>query len=142
MIARYRESTNANVCAILDGDTRTKKNQFVNMFQSQIDGSDEISKEWIQNRVSFVPGNEWPEKWILTSIKEDNSELARRLGINVDTLDPMLADAIREGKHREFDLLSQRLNLDEDQLLPYFVDSALEYGDGDTINDFISNFLE
>ena len=99
---------------------------------------------WFKDRLSFLPGNTWPERWIIESLQSiDTSELAEQLQIPNQELYAFLDQAMVSGKHNEFHDLSQNLCLE----LPAILYSMCQWivkqkqDDFHTVNDMIHHCL-
>lgn len=66
-----------------------------------------------------MPGTEWPEKFLLTTIKEHataREELFEIWKVDKDYDDEIIYWAIRAGKHKALHNLAEQLNQDEEQV--------------------------
>ena len=107
--------------------------------------SKDEAKSWIKNRLNFLPGNTWPENWILSEAKNnDKSELINNLSLDEHELDDFIDEAIRAGKHDEFFTLSIKVNLDKEFVSKIFSNFVIKFNKDkfDEIEDFIMNYLE
>lgn len=127
LTARYKNIKKGECFAILDGDKRTKTvslcNQFISMLES-VDDKD-TAEAYIKERLNFLPGDTWPEKWILSEIKMKYvPELSAEFSIDETLLHAYLDEALRAGKHNEFHTISGRTNLDESDIKSSFCRNA------------------
>lgn len=147
LASHYINLKNGNCVAILDGDKSSEINDLSRNFIKLLETVDneDSAKNWMKERLRFLPGTDWPEKWILTQLKENKiTELANLLRLNEEELSAHIDEAIRAGKHNEFYTLSKKMNLDKDYIAKlisrYVVEFNKEYFD--ELQNFISNFLE
>lgn len=123
LAARYLEHRDSCL-AILDGDKRRENESQINRTRNNVDTSyreseDEING-WISSRLKYLPGDEWPEKWLIESAQsvEDKSDLLHLWGLDsVTRLDNALEDAVLAGKHREFYTLHEEMQQPQSQII-------------------------
>ncbi|AKB26636.1 hypothetical protein MSMTP_3167 [Methanosarcina sp. MTP4] len=133
LAARYKNIKKGECIAILDGDKYSKLvslcNQFLKMLENA--GDKEVAESYVKERLKFLPGDTWPEKWIFSELKQKyGSELAAELSLD-DSLDEVrlsgyLDEAIRAGKHNEFQTICQRTNLGMSDVKNLFCRSAVK----------------
>lgn len=112
--AKYKAGTPGECVALLDGDQKEYKAKhtkyFLNTSESASDDSDAI--DWLKDRLGFLPGDSWPERWIFTNLGDyEVDDLADSLGVSEEELRDLCEVAARAGKHKEFATLSQDLSL-------------------------------
>ncbi len=136
--AKYKENIHKQdgiieICVLLDGDQESKKSehirQFLNSLEKLNDTEKEEAKEWVEKRLIFLPGNDWPESWIIQPKSREKfyERFDREFQISNADVDEMLDSASRAGKHNEFYEAAKFLNLDDDQVVAsQLVKSAFE----------------
>jgi predicted ATPase len=128
LTSRYLEKVDNSIC-ILDGD---QSGNFEKATKKVVDGSEASTEEakkkvsdWAKLRILFLPGETWPEKWLLeTSINAlqddllgDPSGTAKMWGLTGDgELLSILQEASLADKHNEFFELAERVQLDVDRV--------------------------
>jgi len=145
--ARYKNIKEGDCIAILDGDKSSELVTLNSHFFDYLEKADDkdAAKTWLAERLSFLPGLEWPEKWILATIKTiDRKELAENLSLSVDRLDTYIDEALRAGKHYEFYELHKRTQLDPVDLVKTFARYVVKISGAscDPIKSLISSHLE
>lgn len=72
LAAHYKNLKKGDCIAILDGDQNTKKVHICNEFLKSLESIDntEEATVWVNLRLNFLPGDTWPEKWILSELKK------------------------------------------------------------------------
>ena len=127
--SRYMENVNNCVC-ILDGDQSTN---CANAVKRVVDGTEAstghdkiVATQWAKDRVLFLPGDTWPEKWLLQeaisvlgsdNLFGDMSGTAKAWGLETDDqLREFLEQASLADKHNEFFELAELLELDVDRV--------------------------
>jgi hypothetical protein len=127
---RQRKSHTPEICVILDGDKASGKSkqikQFLNALESTKDPDE--AKDWIDKRLIFLPGNDWPESWVVNPSNKTPfyERLARDLQMSPSEVDDLLESSARAGKHKEFNEASRILNLPRDLIVSYLIKSAFD----------------
>lgn len=71
LAARYKDKHKSECLAVMDGDQSSSiashTNHFIDTLESSKDKGSE--RQWFQDRLAFVPGDTWPEKWIIQQIR-------------------------------------------------------------------------
>ncbi len=146
MAARYRDPKESECIAIMDGDQAhaldLHKSQFLKSLESSKDAEQEA--EWFMQRLAFLPGNVWPEKWLIETLKSvDISGLAKLLHTSEEELLTYIDDASNALKHNEIYILAQNLSLDPANI--YYVSAVWLLGMGNNdfkpIHEIIDRFL-
>ena len=73
--------------------------------------------DWICQRISYLPGETWPEAWIVQKCAEAPEALAAILSLEVDELQEILEYGLQAGKHNEFYEIAKHVGLDRTQCL-------------------------
>lgn len=114
MAARYKESKTSECIAILDGDQSSSTSVQVANFMKALENSKDKDAEekWFKERLFYLPGGIWPEKWVVTQLKSLNTEgLACLLKCSEEELDTYVEEALTAEKHNELYNLSKNLSL-------------------------------
>lgn len=146
LAARSKEPNSRPVCGFLDGDKALKKQDHVNLFLKTLEQvkDSNAATQWIENRLGFLPGGVWPEKWIISKHQDGAfGALAVELGVTPDTFCAFLEAATLADKHAELYVLSQKFNLPIATIEGRFIKCALEKSQAevDQITKFIKAFL-
>ncbi|MBW4688133.1 MAG: AAA family ATPase [Komarekiella atlantica HA4396-MV6] len=150
--AKYKEIIHKTykkieVCVLLDGDQSSKKNEHIKEFLKALENPTEQqeAKDWVEKRLGFLPGNEWPELWIVnTKSREPFYErFERELQMSKAEVDEMLDSASRAGKHNEFYEAAKILTFDKTVVASYLIKSAFESApeESQRIINLIQGFL-
>lgn len=143
--ASFREGKN-NCIAFLDGDKRNdfeKEKKQVEKYLETRSLAD--FDNWIKDRLCYLPGKEWPEKYLVIMGKNHIvKELVTLWKIDEDELKNDFDEAILAGKHNEFFTLSQRIVQEkvvvQSDLVRCLADKKID--DFDNIAASIKNVLE
>lgn len=123
LAARYKDIKEGDCLVILDGDKRSthKKNlkEFTNSIGSFSNDDEKATcSEWGNERISYLPGETWPEKVIVEKLIETNLDILKEsLYTPTNRIIDALKKGLRAGKHNEFYAVSTELNLDRQRIL-------------------------
>lgn len=119
--ARYREGQK-NFVAFLDGDKqnghRNAAEKVKRYLEDRFDCNEDQMNQWIDTHLRYLPGNTWPEKWLMQQAIECGNmlELTRLWGVDKSAILDILDNAMRAGKHKEFFSLEKGLHLPREQV--------------------------
>lgn len=115
MASRYKEAKRHQCIAILDGDQSNSEKTHITNFINALEKSTDKSKEesWFKERLLYLPGTTWPEKWIIEQLKViDTKKLADIFKCSDEKLNSYIDEALTAEKHNELFNLSKSLFLD------------------------------
>ncbi|MEG6132301.1 ATP-dependent nuclease [Enterobacter kobei] len=115
--ALFQRKKRAKVLAIYDGDQKRFHTVNYNTAKSQMDNSDANFNVWFDASVAYLPGDEWPEKWLMTKSIQYLENLAVLTKTDSEFLRDKLIRARNAGKHKELYDLSLGLGLTQEQTL-------------------------
>jgi predicted ATP-dependent endonuclease of OLD family len=135
--AKYKEMQHkkdkiVEVCILLDGDQSSKKSEHINQFLKVLESLNptekQEAKDWVEKRLSFLPGDQWPELWIVSPKSREPfyQRFQREAQLSKAEVDDMLDSAIRSGKHKEFHEAAKILRLDQKVVASNLIKSAFE----------------
>jgi hypothetical protein len=120
LAARFKNVKEGACLAILDGDKRNSFAETKTIFLNSLETvkMDQDLENWLNQRVEYLPGDSWPEIWILNEIKQsDCIFLCSLLKIEKDILLEYIEESLLSGKHNEFYTLSTKVNLEKDLVI-------------------------
>lgn len=129
MAARYNHKALGKCICFLDGDKRIEESKLTGQFVRNLETVEkaddmEKAKTWISERMFFLPGKIWPEKWICEEmLKTDLKELSIQTRCTKVELKSYLKMAIQAGKHNEFYELCKLLNIEKDVAVNMVINS-------------------
>ena len=146
LAARYKDQDVREACAIFDGDQRTKEKSLVKSFLKNLESSESIENEknWVKKRLTFLPGDTWPEKWILSNLGDaDIQAMAKDYRVSKTELKEFVKAALRNDKHNEFYTLANKLNSQVETVRDSFSKRAIRNSptDEQRIQSFVENLL-
>lgn len=103
--------------AIFDGDQRKKENYNFKHAKSLHENCPQEFESWYRDRVSYLPGNTWPEAWIVQKCKAAQAQVSAELSLDLAHVDDMLSQSIQAGKHNEFYFIGNYVGLKKEQCL-------------------------
>ena len=119
LAAAYRVHNYACL-AFCDGDKRNHHETAVKQVRNHLESLvNSYFEEWIGDRLKYLPGDIWPEKYLLEVLNNNSivkKELSERWRMGGEFDDEIVDRAISAGKHSEFYMLAEQLNLDENQV--------------------------
>lgn len=114
MASRYKEHKKHQCIAILDGDQSSSEKVHISNFLNALESSKDKEAEvaWFKERLLYLPGNTWPEKWVIEQLKIlDTKELADLFKCSDEELNSYIDEALTAEKHNELYSLSKNLSL-------------------------------
>jgi predicted ATP-dependent endonuclease of OLD family len=105
--------------AVYDGDQKSKQKYNVNLAVKMSEKTAEEITPWLIDNISYIPGETWPEAWIIQKSKGAPDKVAVALGLEVDRVLEVLEYGLQAGKHNEFNEISQHVGLDRNQCLQH-----------------------
>ncbi len=147
MAAKYKGHKSTECIAILDGDQSSSTSVHLANFMKALEANKDKEKEesWFQKRLYCLPGDTWPEKWIIEQLFDlDIEELADLLKCSEDELESYIEEALTAERHNELYSLSENLSLDIDYVkgtVASWLSSEIE-SEFSIINSAIQQYLE
>lgn len=108
------------VLAIFDGDQSSKAKDNLEHARKLAEKIKPDFDEWFNKHASYLPGDAWPELWLLQKATECLDALAAVLGTTTDDLSDVIEYGMQAGKHNEFHEMSKHLGLEPAQCLQHF----------------------
>jgi predicted ATPase len=143
LAALYVRGEERPTLAVFDGDQKAKEIDNLSHAQKMAEKVGKDFDVWFQARAAYLPGETWPEAWIVQKSSETLESLAQLFTIDPDSLSDILEYGLQAGKHNEFFEISKHLGLDEAQCLQVFTTNVCQ-SFGNTFNELstkIENIL-
>lgn len=103
--------------AIFDGDQRGKEGDNLGHAQSMCEKPKGEFSEWFSSHVNYLPGDTWPEAWLVQRATECAAPLAQVVKCDLDSLKDILEYGLQAGKHNEFYEIAKQLGIDREMCL-------------------------
>lgn len=81
---------------------------------------------WFTERIAYLPGDTWPEAWLLQKGSEILNTLSEALNVEENELADYIEYALQAGKHHEFHELQTQLGLERQACLQHFSTSVVK----------------
>jgi hypothetical protein len=146
MAARRKDNLAREAVAILDGDMIGNKERFIDLFVKALEQSEnpEEEKDWLISRLAFLPGNDWPERWVLSTLLNGSlGPASAEFDMSEDELMNVVAEALLEDRHAEYAHAASRLSLElayVRERLTYHA-TLLAPDESETLRQFIKDAL-
>jgi predicted ATPase len=145
MASIRQRKDNKNFLVIFDGDQSNNINTIKSTYFKSLETFKDKDKEeeWFNSKIIFLPGQEWPEKWILLNSLKFVKQLAVINKCDPDELTDIIETALQADKHAQFYELSEKLNIQPEVLIDRFLVVLTQElsGDFDLILTKINSFL-
>lgn len=147
LAARYKNIKKGECLAILDGDKSSKLTEHYKLFLNALEHTDnkEKAQKWIEERLTTLPGDTWPENWLLTQCRElELDSICGTFSVDQANFEEFIEEALRADRHSEFFSLSKRLNLDSDYICKTLCSHVANHRKElfSSINEAINKFLD
>lgn len=119
--AAYARDETRNILAIFDGDQKGLEGDNLKHAKEMAELTDADFKDWFEKRIAYLPGDCWPEAWLIQESLAHITELGLLLDADADWLASILEYGLQAGKHNEFFEISNHLGLEKRQCIQYFV---------------------
>ncbi|QKV63350.1 hypothetical protein HUW52_10810 [Pseudomonas sp. 43A] len=73
--------------------------------------------KWLQERISYLAGNTWPEAWLLHKCTEAPDKLGAALGVDANRAMAIVEYSLQAGKNEGFTEMGEQVNLDAERCL-------------------------
>jgi predicted ATPase len=123
LAAIYLHDNDAAVLSIFDGDQRTNEGQLVEHASkmAEISTPDKEVKfnNWIKNKMGYLPGDTWPEAWLMQVGQEVAAEIATAINSDSDSVIEALISGKNAGKHNELYTAGKKLGLERESFMQH-----------------------
>ncbi|WP_206360388.1 hypothetical protein, partial [Pseudomonas viridiflava] len=88
--------------AVYDADQMSKAGDNLSHARKMVENPPVNFDAWYNQRVTYLPGDTWPEAWIVQQAKEQPLLVSEALGLDIDRVDDIMEYGLQAGKHNEF----------------------------------------
>jgi predicted ATPase len=117
LAALYVRKSDRNTLAIFDGDQLVKEADNINHAKNMAENTTAAFNEWIKARIAYLPGDTWPEAWVVQKCQETPTSTAAILNLEEDQVQETLEYGLQAGKHNEFYEIAKNVGLDRSRCL-------------------------
>ncbi len=122
LAANYNRELKNPIIVIFDGDQKAREtanfNHACKMAESKDDN--DTLRQWFKSHVEYIPGETWPEFWLIQQCAKDIESLSEIIGIDSDKLSDVVKCGLGAGKHNEFYEIGKLVGLDEENIRDRF----------------------
>ena len=113
--------------AIFDGDQRARRNQNLLHAKKMAENTSQDFEEWFDGHSTYLPGDTWPEAWIIQKCKDALVETSQAFSLeNEGEASEILEYGLQAGKHNEFFEIATHVGLDKDHCLKLLANIVAE----------------
>jgi hypothetical protein len=121
LASNYLRENQDPIFTIFDGDQRAKEKDNIGHACKMAEPENDIDfKNWARPHISYLPGDTWPESWLIQKCSENIKEISIYFGISDDEMVTVIESGLEAGKHREFHQIGKLTGLDESEALSRF----------------------
>lgn len=114
------------VLVIFDGDQQKKENDLLKYAKEMVENPKDDFDNWFKSRIEYLPGDTWPEKWLIEKSEICIGELSKATKCSENNFSDILKAGGEAGKHSEFFEISKQLSLERDFCLQIFAATISE----------------
>jgi len=126
LAACYLRNEQKPVLAIFDGDQKAKQKDNLKHAKKMAENPKDDFDTWFSSRIAYLPGDTWPEAWLLQKGSEILDVLSDALNVEQNELEDFIEYALQAGKHHEFHELQSQLGLERNACLQLFSTSVVK----------------
>lgn len=117
LAATYLRDDKNPILAVFDGDQRTNEGANVSHAKNMAENPAGDFDDWVKARMDYLPGDSWPEAWLMQVGNEVLDDLATLVGADSDLVAEALDKGTKAGKHKELFTAGKELGLERDDFL-------------------------
>lgn len=125
LAATYLRKEKTPILVVYDGEQRNLAKKNTKTAEKLLETEDPKFKEWFAAHTCYLPGDTWPEAWLVQKMRENVEVLAGELKVDEGSLVDAIEAAQQDGKHNEFHSLSETLGFDDSSNLISIVSSKV-----------------
>lgn len=126
LAAVYARGETKPVIAVFDGDQLAKESQNIAHAKGMAEKVKPDFDDWFSNRAAYLPGEYWPEFWLLKRASEIPVALAKQLGTEKNDLLAAIEYGLQAGKHKELFEVAKQLGLERMHCLHLFSSAVMQ----------------
>ena len=120
LAAAYVRGEKRPCLAVFDGDQKGKEGDNLGHAKKMAENFLDDFDQWFRDRIGYLPGETWPEAWLVQKCTDSLNTLAPLVAADIDSLADTLEYGLQAGKHNEFFEISKQLGLDRATCLNLF----------------------
>lgn len=121
LASNYIRELRNNIFVVFDGDQKTIESKNLSHAFKMAEAKDETSfYSWAKPFIGYLPGDSWPEAWIIHKTLETVEQLSLLLGASESETIEACDRGLEAGKHDEFFALGNQIGLGAEDALQRF----------------------
>jgi predicted ATPase len=143
LAALFLKGEDRPTLAIFDGDQKSKEVDNLNHAQAMAETKKGEFASWFKSHIAYLPGEVWPEAWIVQKSSECIDEISKLISADSDSLSDTLEIGLQAGKHHEFFEIAKALGLERDFCLQLFTVAVCQYAAAEfaAVSDLVVGLL-
>ncbi|EKN4068132.1 AAA family ATPase [Yersinia enterocolitica] len=117
LAAIYNRTNKKKTLVIFDGDQRTKQSSNLKHARDMAENIKDDFDAWFLDSINYLPGDIWPEKWLVKKNLEHISGLVILSNSDIDSVTNALERGLESEKHKEIYNIAAKLGLPESEML-------------------------
>ena len=117
LAAIYVREEKRPTLAIFDGDQRSKQKDNFTHAKDMCEKPKADFSEWFASHTDYLPGDTWPEAWLVQRAAERIPALSSAVSCDADMLKDILEYGLQAGKHNEFYEIAKQLGVEREMCL-------------------------
>lgn len=113
--------------ALFDGDQKNKESENLGHAKKMTENIANDFDDWFHTHVIYLPGDTWPEAWIIQKASQNIPHLSSVINLDQDSLKDVLEKGLQAEKHNEFFEISKHLGLDSTHCLQLFSSNVCQH---------------
>ncbi|CAK1801869.1 AAA family ATPase [Vibrio crassostreae] len=121
LASEFIRENRSNIFVVFDGDQKQLESKNIGHAFKMSETLSEVEfTKWASEHLDYLPGDTWPERWIIETSINASVQLASLLGTTSDELLDICQKGLQAGKHREFFAIGTELGLTREEALQRF----------------------
>lgn len=117
LAATYLRDAKHPILAVFDGDQRKKEGNNIDHARRMAENPEGDFDDWVKTRMGYLPGDVWPEAWLMKVGKGVVDDLSALVGADSDSVAEALDKGAKAGKHSELFTAGKELGLEREDFL-------------------------
>jgi predicted ATPase len=120
LAALYVHKSKNTTLAVFDGDQKSQRKINFDHAKSMSENIKDDFPVWFESHINYLPGDSWPEAWLVQKSFDCLEPLAASLSSDPDSLKDILDYGQQAGKHNEFFEISKHLGMQREACIHTF----------------------
>ncbi|MDP2848217.1 MAG: AAA family ATPase [Humidesulfovibrio sp.] len=117
LASAYVRGEDRPILAVFDGDQRSKEKDNIGHAKGMAENPGEDFESWIKGRMTYLPGTEWPESWLVKNCQANVEVLSGMVSYATDDLLQALISGLSQPRHKEILYVAKALGLPKGQCI-------------------------